>query len=71
MSAFLSRILFWFLDVHSLLATQESENGVKKLQQSLTEASDKAASDLQSHVYKNYSEFVVISKEISNILLNF
>jgi hypothetical protein len=49
------------------LGSQEDPEGVKKLQRALNEAGDKAASDLQSHVYKNYSEFVVISKEISQL----
>ena len=54
-------------DVHNLLAAQEDPEGVKKLQKALNDAGDKAASDLQSHVYRNYSEFVVISKEISQL----
>lgn len=42
-----------------------AEDGVRGFQGSLKEARDNAANDLQRNVYKNYNEFVTISKEIS------
>jgi hypothetical protein len=35
--------------------------------QSLEDVASTAASNIQSHVYKHYSEFVAISKEISKL----
>ncbi|KAJ3268238.1 exocyst complex component exo84 [Borealophlyctis nickersoniae] len=52
--------------VHTIL-TQNGEDGVRGYHQSLTDAKDAAAADLQRNVYKNYNEFVVISKEISKL----
>ncbi|KAI8819537.1 uncharacterized protein EV422DRAFT_533391 [Fimicolochytrium jonesii] len=52
--------------VHSIL-TQSSEEGVRSFHQALVDAGDAAAADLQRNVYKNYSEFVLISKEISRL----
>jgi hypothetical protein len=46
-----------------------TEEGVRAFLETLRESKDLAASDLQRNVYKNYNEFVIISQEISNILL--
>ncbi|KAJ3086782.1 exocyst complex component exo84, partial [Physocladia obscura] len=43
------------------------EDEVRSYRAILKDAKDSAASDLQRNVHKNYSEFVVISKEISTL----
>lgn len=45
-----------------------NEEGVRIFHKSLQEARQVVGSDLQKNVYRNYNEFVIISKEISNIL---
>jgi len=45
-----------------------SEEAVRTYSGKLASAKSSAAVDLQKNVYKNYSEFIKISKEISNIL---
>ncbi|TFK56343.1 hypothetical protein OE88DRAFT_1649567 [Heliocybe sulcata] len=42
-----------------------TEAELKSLQSSLRSAKDDVASDLQKNVFKNYAEFVLVSKEIS------
>ncbi|KAI9189608.1 exocyst complex component exo84 [Blastocladiella emersonii ATCC 22665] len=44
-----------------------TEEGVRNFYRRLVDARDGAANDLKANVYKNYSEFVVISKEISQL----
>ncbi|KAJ6575466.1 hypothetical protein B0H19DRAFT_1128810 [Mycena capillaripes] len=44
-----------------------TESELKTLQSSLRNAKDDTASDLQRNVFKNYAEFVLISKEISTL----
>ena len=44
------------------------EEAIRKYSENLTTAKSSAAVDLQKHVYKNYKDFIKISKEISNIL---
>ncbi|KAJ7269384.1 hypothetical protein B0H12DRAFT_36009 [Mycena haematopus] len=44
-----------------------TESELKSLQSSLRNAKDDTASDLQRNVFKNYAEFVLISKEISTL----
>ncbi|KAJ7292985.1 nuclear mRNA splicing protein [Mycena rebaudengoi] len=44
-----------------------TESELKSLQSSLQNAKDDTASDLQRNVFKNYAEFVLISKEISTL----
>ena len=46
---------------------QESEAGVREVYLKIKEASEKAAISTQSHVYTHYSEFILISKEISKL----
>ena len=55
------------LDMNSLLAMQDSEAGVRELYRTIVDSSEKAAANIQSHVYAHYSEFVLISKEISKL----
>ncbi|KAJ3293381.1 exocyst complex component exo84 [Rhizoclosmatium sp. JEL0117] len=43
------------------------EDGVRAYRATLKDAKDAAAKDLQRNVHKNYSEFVLISKEISSL----
>ncbi|CAG8507867.1 10576_t:CDS:10, partial [Cetraspora pellucida] len=45
-----------------------AEDDVRAFLDSLRESKELASIDLQRNVYKNYNEFVTISKEISNIL---
>ncbi|KAI9090940.1 hypothetical protein DFS34DRAFT_636127 [Phlyctochytrium arcticum] len=52
--------------VHGIL-TQSTEEGVRGFHQALTDAKEAAAVDLQRNVYRNYNEFVLISKEISKL----
>ncbi|CAG8451935.1 8795_t:CDS:10 [Ambispora leptoticha] len=51
-----------------MILSSTSEDGVRAFYDNLRESKELAASDLQRNVYKNYNEFVTISKEISNIL---
>jgi phosphoribosyl-ATP pyrophosphohydrolase len=44
------------------------EMGVRLYYERLLRTKEKAVEDLQETVYENYTEFVVISKEIANIL---
>ncbi|KAJ7103196.1 exo84 subunit/exocyst complex component [Mycena belliarum] len=44
-----------------------TESELKTLQSSLRNAKDDVSSDLQRNVFKNYAEFVLISKEISTL----
>ncbi|KAI8803168.1 hypothetical protein BJ742DRAFT_872731 [Cladochytrium replicatum] len=55
------------LSVIASVLTQNTEEGVRQVYQRLVSAKEAAALDLQRNVYKNYSEFVVISKEISKL----
>ncbi|KAJ3018728.1 UNVERIFIED_CONTAM: exocyst complex component exo84 [Siphonaria sp. JEL0065] len=43
------------------------EDGVRSYRATLKDAKDAAAKDLQRNVHRNYSEFVLISKEISSL----
>ncbi|KAJ7361385.1 nuclear mRNA splicing protein [Mycena albidolilacea] len=57
-------------DPDSFLKTKlanSTESELKSLQSSLRNAKDDTASDLQRNVFKNYAEFVMISKEISTL----
>src|ERR1700757_2260691 len=44
-----------------------NEEQLRAFYRSLTDAKSLVGSDLQRNVYRNYAEFVVISKEISNL----
>jgi len=55
-----------FLDLAQNLATA-SEETVRAFLQSLKDSKSLAAGDLQENVFKNYNEFVTISKEISKL----
>lgn len=46
---------------------EANEEQLRAFFRSLTEAKSLVGSDLQRNVYRNYAEFVVISKEISNL----
>ncbi|KAF8215824.1 hypothetical protein K438DRAFT_1914733 [Mycena galopus ATCC 62051] len=50
-----------------LKLANSTESELKSLQSSLRNAMDDTASDLQRNVFKNYAEFVLISKEISTL----
>ncbi|KAL2919873.1 exocyst complex component exo84 [Polyrhizophydium stewartii] len=54
--------------VHGMLQQLPSEDAIQQFYNSLADAKDLAAADLQRNVFRNYNDFVVISKEISNIL---
>ena len=54
------------LDLTKNLATA-SEETVRAFLQSLKDSKSMAAEDLQENVFKNYNEFVTISKEISKL----
>ncbi|KAH6585885.1 hypothetical protein BASA50_000830 [Batrachochytrium salamandrivorans] len=54
--------------IRGVLQQLPSEDAIQQLHNSLTDAKDLAASDLQRNVFRNYNDFVIISKEISNIL---
>jgi len=43
------------------------EEAIRKYSESLATAKSSAAVDLQKHVYKNYKDFIKISKEISKM----
>jgi hypothetical protein len=53
--------------VRSMLQKLPNEEAVQQLQRTLADAKDDISFDLQRNVYKNYNEFVVISKEISKL----
>ncbi|KAH6579696.1 hypothetical protein BASA60_003195 [Batrachochytrium salamandrivorans] len=57
--------------IRGVLQQLPSEDAIQQLHNSLTDAKDLAASDLQRNVFRNYNDFVIISKEISNILFLF
>ncbi|KAJ3338043.1 exocyst complex component exo84 [Gonapodya sp. JEL0774] len=44
-----------------------SEDTVRVVHSTLAEAKDTAASDLQRSIYRNYNEFIAISKEVSRL----
>ncbi|KAF7302741.1 Exocyst complex component [Mycena chlorophos] len=50
-----------------LKMANSTESEIKSLQSSLRNAKDDTASELQRNVFKNYAEFVLISKEISTL----
>ncbi|KAJ7610832.1 Cullin repeat-like-containing domain protein [Roridomyces roridus] len=50
-----------------LKLANSTESEIKTLQSSLRNAKDDTASELQRNVFKNYAEFVLISKEISTL----
>ncbi|KAI0311367.1 hypothetical protein OF83DRAFT_1278659 [Amylostereum chailletii] len=50
-----------------LKMANSTEAELKTLQSSLQQSKDEVAVDLQRNVFKNYAEFVVISKEISTL----
>ncbi|TFY73945.1 hypothetical protein EWM64_g10067, partial [Hericium alpestre] len=50
-----------------LKLANSTEAELKSLQSSLQASKDEVASDLQRNVFKNYAEFVLISKEISTL----
>lgn len=55
------------LDLFNTLS-QTAEDNVRSFHTALRDARSSAANDLQRNVYRNYPEFVKISKEIANIL---
>jgi hypothetical protein len=59
------------LDVESVVKTflqkLPNEDAVQQLHRSMADAKDLISTDLQRNVYRNYNEFVVISKEISKL----
>lgn len=44
-----------------------NEEGIRAFHRSLVEAKQVVGGDLQRNVYRNYTEFVTISKEVSNL----
>ena len=56
------------LDMKSAMINLPNEEAVQQLASSLADARDLAANDLQKNVFKNYTEFVVIGKEISKVI---
>lgn len=54
------------LDLTQNLATA-SEDTIRSFLKSLKDSKSVAAGDLQENVFKNYNEFVTISKEISTL----
>ena len=50
-----------------MLQKLANEDVVNQLHLSLADAKDSTAQELQRNVYKNYNEFVVISKEITKL----
>ncbi|KAJ7070704.1 nuclear mRNA splicing protein [Mycena amicta] len=50
-----------------LKLANSTESEIRSLQSSLRNAKDDTASELQRNVFKNYAEFVLISKEISTL----
>jgi len=61
-----SSIIF-SLDIQATMSSH-TEDIIRQSYLDLQDARDSAATDLQRNVYRNYTEFVSISKEISNIL---
>ncbi|KAK5666484.1 hypothetical protein BDV3_006192 [Batrachochytrium dendrobatidis] len=55
------------LYVRGMLQHLPNEEAIQQLYHSLADAKDLAATDLQCNVYRNYNDFVVISKEISKL----
>jgi hypothetical protein len=53
--------------VYNAINTLPNEEQVRVFQRSLASTRDLAAADLQKSVFKNYSEFVVVSKEIGKL----
>ncbi|KAJ3255507.1 exocyst complex component exo84 [Boothiomyces macroporosus] len=53
--------------VRTLLQKLPNEDAVQQLHLSLADAKDSTSGQLQKNVYKNYNEFVIISKEISKL----
>ncbi|KAJ3318000.1 exocyst complex component exo84 [Boothiomyces sp. JEL0866] len=51
----------------TLLQKLPNEDAVQQLHLSLADAKDSTSGQLQKNVYKNYNEFVIISKEISKL----
>eukprot|EP00842_Homolaphlyctis_polyrhiza_P006746 jgi/Hompol1/7072/HPOL_005178-RA len=54
-------------DIRTMLQQLPSEESVQQLYNSLADAKDLAAIDLQRNVFRNYNDFVMISKEISKL----
>jgi hypothetical protein len=53
--------------IRTLLQKLPNESGVQQLHVSLTTAKEQTSMELQKNVYKNYNEFVIISKEITKL----
>lgn len=47
--------------------TDTNEEGIRSFHHSLVDAKQTIGGDLQRNVYRNYTEFVLISKEVSNL----
>ncbi len=47
--------------------SETNEEGIRGFYRSLVDAKHVVGGDLQRNVYRNYTEFVFISKEISNL----
>lgn len=60
------RLYHCVLDLMKNLANA-SEESIRSFLQSLKDSRSLAAEDLQENVFKNYNEFVTISKEISTL----
>lgn len=64
----LSNVTFSLIqDVRNKMTTLTSEDHVKQLNSQLADARDTVTFDLQRNVYKNYTDFVIIGKEISKL----
>ncbi|KAI8919725.1 hypothetical protein BC831DRAFT_480271 [Entophlyctis helioformis] len=53
--------------IRGMLLQLPTEEAIQQLSSSLADAKDVAAADLQRNVFRNYNDFVVISKEISKL----
>lgn len=53
--------------VRTMLQKLPNEDAVQQLQRTLADSKDNISQELQKNVYRNYNEFVVISKEISKL----
>ena len=54
-------------NIRNLLQKLPNEQAVQQFQTQLSDAKDETARELQRNVYRNYTEFVVISKEITDL----
>ena len=59
--------IFYWADVRQLLQKLPNEESVQSMQRLMQDSKDGISRELQRNVFKNYNEFVVISKEISKL----